>query len=211
MSNLRGMSVVENPDGTLWIDIDEAPAVDAIRRRLSELGVPVTALVPDPNCRVTVEEVEWSDLYPKIVPRNGPEPGIIVQPSEIPPDHTLLLAAHTMSGAPHRRGVVTVLTLIRGPAPSCIGKIITSVRPVADEPRLGRGSGPRLMLRIQQPDEQTQEQLWVLNERLPDPLTVESSSWTFWVSYPEGFSDREVRAQVQTAIDEAGLHLIGVP
>jgi hypothetical protein len=55
------MPVVENPDGTLWIDVDEISEVDAVRRRLGELGVPVTALVPDPDCAVSVEEVEWGE------------------------------------------------------------------------------------------------------------------------------------------------------
>ena len=103
--------MVENPDGTLWIDIHDMSEVDPIRRRLSELGVSVTALVADPTCGVTVEEVRWGDLYPKIVPRNGPEPGIIVAPGEIPPGHTLLLGAHTVAGAPHQPKLVIVLSL----------------------------------------------------------------------------------------------------
>jgi hypothetical protein len=111
------MPIIENPDGTLWIDVDEMSEIDAIRTRLTELGGRMTALVPDPTCDVTVEEVEWADLYPKIVPRNGPEPGIIVQPAEIPEGHTLLLATQTMTGAPRGHEIVVVLRLIRGPAP----------------------------------------------------------------------------------------------
>jgi hypothetical protein len=130
------MPMVENPDGTLWIDIHDISEVDAIRQRLSELGVSVTALVPDPTCGVTVEEVAWVDLYPKIVPRIGPEPGIIVQPAEIPPGRTLLLGAQTIAGGPHLRKVVIVLSLIRGPAPPCYGKVITRARPVPTDPRL---------------------------------------------------------------------------
>ncbi len=53
------MPIVENRDGTLWIDIQEISEVDAVRARLMELGLPVTALVPDPACNVTVEDVEW--------------------------------------------------------------------------------------------------------------------------------------------------------
>jgi hypothetical protein len=91
---LTGMPIVDNPDGTLWIDIDALSEVDAVRTRLTELGARVTALVPDPTCGVTVEEIEWVKLYPKIVARNGPEPGIIVEPAEIPDGHTLLLTVH---------------------------------------------------------------------------------------------------------------------
>lgn len=230
--------MVENPDGTLWIDIHDMSEVDPIRRRLSELGVSVTALVADPTCGVTVEEVRWGDLYPKIVPRNGPEPGIIVAPGEIPPGHTLLLGAHTVAGAPHQPKLVIVLSLIRGPTPSCYGKIINRARPVATDPRLRparpppRPSTPRsnsgievqhpgadgrggvdvapIMLRSERADQQTQHQLWVLDQRLPGPLSVKSRSWEFWVSHPNWFVEAEAREQVRNAIEEADLHLITV-
>jgi hypothetical protein len=232
------MPMVESPDGTLWIDIQDISEVDLIRRRLRELGVSVTALVPDPTCGVTVEEVEWVDLYPKIVPRNGPEPGIIVQPADIPPGHTLLLGTHTVAGASHPRTVVIVLSLIRGPAPPCYDNVITRARPVPTDPRLRPARQPpvssepcwnswmevqrpgadgpgivdvaRVMLRIERADQQTQHQLWVLNERLPEPLSVESRSCEFWVSYPDEFGEAEAREQVRKAIEEVDLHLIGV-
>ncbi len=113
------MPIVENRDGTLWIDIQEISEVDAVRARLMELGLPVTALVPDPACNVTVEDVEWVEQYPKIVPRNGPEPGIIVRPGEIPEGHTLLLGAHRMTGGPRAHDTVLVLSLICGAPPPC--------------------------------------------------------------------------------------------
>ena len=111
------------PTGTLWIDVKDLSEVDAVRERLTQLGVPVTCPVPDPDCDLAVEEVDWGELYPRIVPRNGPEPGIIVQPTEIPEGHTLLLATQTMP-APrpgHHPKVVQVLRLIRGPAPTRVG------------------------------------------------------------------------------------------
>lgn len=43
--NLAGMPVVENPNGTLWLDVDELSEVDGMRSRLTKLGVRVTALV----------------------------------------------------------------------------------------------------------------------------------------------------------------------
>lgn len=122
MDNGLEMPLVQNPDGSLWIDINDVREVDAIRDRLNQLGVRVTALVPDPTCGVILDEVEWSDLYPKIVPRNGPDPGVIVQPAEIPEGHTLVLATQRMMGVPRDHQVVTVLRLIRGPAPSGFGR-----------------------------------------------------------------------------------------
>ncbi len=120
------MPVVENPDGTLLIDIEHMSEVDGVRSRLGELGVPVTALVPDPDCEAGIEEVEWGELYPKIVTRNGPEPGIIVDPAQIPGGHVLLLETQPMPEPPRPRPrqwreVVQVLRLIRGPAPARYG------------------------------------------------------------------------------------------
>ena len=137
------MPIIENPDGTLWIDIDEIPEVDGVRTRLTELGAPVTALVPDSTCGVAVEEVDWADLYPKIVPRNGPEPGIIVEPAEIPEDHTLLLTVHDMTAVLRGRDVTTVLSLIGGPVPPCVGKIVSRRQPRPRDPRLRPARPPR--------------------------------------------------------------------
>jgi hypothetical protein len=138
------MPIVENPDGTLWIDINKMSEVDAVRTRLTELDKRVTALIPDPSFGITVEEVDWVDLYPKIVPRNGPEPGIIVEPAEIPNGHTLLLAAHTLRGVPRGREVVLVLSLIRGSPPQCVGKVIGPQRPMPpSDSRLRPARPPR--------------------------------------------------------------------
>jgi hypothetical protein len=139
------MPIVENPDGTLWIDIEEISEVDAVCARLVELGVTLTAFVTDPACNVTVEEVEWVELYPKIVPGNGPEPGMIVQPAEIPEEHTLLPTwGHTMTGAPRDHEPVLVLSLIRSAPPPCYGIISRQGRPPSD-PRLrpARPPSPR--------------------------------------------------------------------
>ena len=70
------MPVVEYPDGTLWIDAEDLSEVEVVRVRLTELGVPVTALVPDAACSTVIEEIRWSELYPKVVLRNGPSPGL---------------------------------------------------------------------------------------------------------------------------------------
>lgn len=137
------MPIVEYPDGTLWIDVDELSEVDPVRTRLMGLGARVTAFVPDPTCGVTVEEVDWVEPYPKIVPRNGPEPGIIVAPAEIPDGHTLLLTVHDMAGILPGREVTTVLSLIRGPSPACLGKIVSRRQPHPRDPRLRPAMPPQ--------------------------------------------------------------------
>jgi hypothetical protein len=71
--------LVENPAGTLWIGIERLSEVEPVNKRLATLGVPIAALLPDADCDVPVREVDWRDLYPRIVPRNGPEPGILVE------------------------------------------------------------------------------------------------------------------------------------
>jgi len=130
------MPVTENPDGTLRLDVDDRSEVDAVRERLTKLGVRATALVPDTTCGLEVEEVSWNERYPKIVPRNGPEPGIIILPAAIPEGHTLLLGVHSVTGLRNARGVVIVLSLIRGPAPPCYSKVIRPFLPPPGDPRL---------------------------------------------------------------------------
>jgi hypothetical protein len=118
------MPLVENSDGTLWIDINEMSEVDAVRTELQQLGVRVTALVRDPDAGVIVKEVEWSDAYPRIVPRNGPKPGIVVNPGEIPDDRTLVLEACMLSGPGRDPETVIVLRLIEGPVPGGVSEVI---------------------------------------------------------------------------------------
>lgn len=207
------MPVVENPDGTLWLDVNDLSEVDAVRARLTELGVPVTALESDTTCRSAVEEVGWSELYPKIVPRNGPEPGIIVQPAAIPQGHTLLLGVHAITWSRNDRQVVKVLRLIRGPAPRCYGEVIGPPRPPTDPPRpppndSRRRYARRLELQYDRPDQRTTEQIYRLEHLLPEPLTVDSASAEYWVSYPDWFREAEAREAVREVIDNAELHLL---
>lgn len=135
--------LVENPDGTLWIGIDKIADVDVVRTRLATLGVPIAAVIPAADCDAPVHEVDWSDLYPNIVPRNGPEPGIVVKLSEIPAGYTLLLAVYERPGASYRQ-LVTIMSLVRGLVPKRVGPIVNfrggvrapgpQVRPRAKEP-----------------------------------------------------------------------------
>jgi hypothetical protein len=123
------MPIVDGPDGTLWIDICEMTDVDAVGTSLRELGVRATALVCDPSCDVILPELDWAEEYPKVVPRNGPEPGIVVNPSAIPDDRTLVLEARTLRSPGRDDETVILLHLVAGSIPGRVGKFISS-RPV---------------------------------------------------------------------------------
>jgi hypothetical protein len=116
--------IAHNSDGTLWIDISEMSEVEEVQATLAALRVRVAAVTPDPRCDVAVNEVEWSEVYPKIVPRNGPEPGITVDPSQIPDGHALVLAVQPLIGPDRDPETVTVLNLVEGPPPSRVGRIV---------------------------------------------------------------------------------------
>jgi hypothetical protein len=118
------MPLVENIDGTLWIDINEMTEVDEVQAKLLALGVRVAAVIPDPRHDVAFKEVQWADVYPKIVPRNGPEPGIVVDPTEIPDGHALVLAVQPLIGPDRDPETVMVLHLIEGLPPSRVGRIV---------------------------------------------------------------------------------------
>jgi hypothetical protein len=106
------------------IGIDEMAEVEEVQSKLVALEVPVSVVLPNAACEVIVKEVQWSDRYPRIVPRNGPEPGIVVDPAQIPDGHALLLTVHTMRGGGRDGEMVTVLYLIEGGPPSCVARII---------------------------------------------------------------------------------------
>ena len=207
------MPVVENPDGTLWLDVGDLFEVDAVRARLSELGVRATVLVADSTCATVVDEVRSSELYPKIVLRNGPEPGIVVQPAAIPEAHTLLLGVHPVPLRRTGRQVVILPRLIRGLAPHCYRGVIGPPVPPTDPPLSWRNDARlrharRLALRYDQPDQRTTVQISRLKHLLPDPLTVGSASADYWVSFPECFDEATAREAVRKAIDGSDLYLL---
>jgi hypothetical protein len=68
-------------------------AAAGLNEHLLELGVRVKALRADPDCDSTVAEVDWGDLYPRIVLQDHPAPGVTIRPDAIPLDHMLVLAA----------------------------------------------------------------------------------------------------------------------
>lgn len=115
---------MENSDGTLWIDINETNEVEEVQAKLVALGVRVAAAIPDAGWEVAVNEVKWGDVYQKIVPRNGPEPGIVVDPTQIPEGHALVLAASQLIRPDRDPGTVVVLSLVEGPPPSRVGRIV---------------------------------------------------------------------------------------
>jgi hypothetical protein len=118
-------AVTQNSDGTVTITLRDLSGVDALNTRLSQLGVPVHALLVDPNCTATTAELGWNALYPQIVPYNGPAPEVTIQPSAIPLGDTLLLA---VGPAPNGSGSTARLILIDGATPNCVGDVFKPVR-----------------------------------------------------------------------------------
>lgn len=135
---------MENSDGMLWIEINEMNEVDEVQAKLVALGVRVGAVIPDAGCDVAVQEVRWGDVYPKIVPRNGPEPGVVVDPTQIPDVRALVLAVQPLIGPDRDPKTVTVLYLIEGPPPSRVGRIVGCPLPPIP-PGLHRAKPPRAM------------------------------------------------------------------
>jgi hypothetical protein len=131
-------AVVDHPDGTVTITIKEISAVSSLNRRLSDLGIRVKALISNPSCTASIQELEpeWKALYPTIVTQNGPAPQVTIRPDAIPANATLLLVGqqHLIPGK-----LAVLLTLIRSPAPSCMGNVFRPARP----PAPGTGVPPR--------------------------------------------------------------------
>lgn len=136
------MPISENADGTLWIDISEMAEVEEVQSKLMALKVPVAAVIQDPAGEVIVKAVRWSHTYPKIVPRNGPEPGIVVNPAQVPDGHALLLTVHTLCGGGLDGETATVLHLIQGGPPSRVAEIIGYPAPPPPPPGFRLADAP---------------------------------------------------------------------
>ena len=123
--------MIENSDGTITVTRDEVFEEDALNGRLSDLEIRVRAVRADPSCTSRVDEVEWGDVYPRIVTANGPAPGVTIQPNAIPSNHTLVLAAELTPRHPSRRPTILMrLMLVRGPAPACVGEFFKHADPL---------------------------------------------------------------------------------
>jgi hypothetical protein len=117
-------ALVENPDGSITIPIQDLYAVDDVDRRFTELGVRARVLQVDPHHATVVNELDWSDLYPQIVPGNGPDPWITLRPDAIPTGTTLLLVVQELQdprGAD--AGKAARIMLVGNPAPERIGPV----------------------------------------------------------------------------------------
>ena len=121
--------MIENSAGTIRIPVEDAYAVDGLDRGLTELGVRARAFRADPHCSAPVEEVDWVDQYRQIVPENGPDPWITIQPSAIPEDNVLLLVAQDMPELPSGQRTGLRLLLVPSPAPERIGKVFYPPKP----------------------------------------------------------------------------------
>jgi hypothetical protein len=137
-------AVIQNPDGTVHITLKKLSEVDGLNQQVAELGIRVKALRADPGCTATVNELDWGQLYPRIVTENGPAPGVTIQPNAIPANDTLLLAAQEITPRVGQPLIVTVvLKLVRSPAPDCIGEVLRPAKP----PPPGVGVPPRSLRR----------------------------------------------------------------
>jgi hypothetical protein len=117
-------ALVENPDGSITIPIQDLYAVDDVDRRFTELGVRARVLQADPHHATAVNELDWTDLYPQIVPDNGPDPWITLRPDAIPTGTTLLLVVQELQdprGAD--AGKAARIMLVGNPAPERIGPV----------------------------------------------------------------------------------------
>jgi hypothetical protein len=84
---------------------------------------------------------------------------------------------------------------------------VPSGRPPAPSERSPRAPR-RLVLRYNRLDQSTTNQIYTLEQLLPEPLTVGSSSADYWVSYPDWFDEVKAREEVRKAIDTAELDLL---
>jgi hypothetical protein len=131
--------MIENADSTITVTCEEVFAVARLNEQLAELGIRAKALRADPTCRSTVDEVDWGDLYPRIVIQNHPAPGMTFQPDAIPVDQTLVLAAERTPRPGRQPAIVVRTLLVSDPAPACIGVFLKSASPVSGFTAPARG------------------------------------------------------------------------
>jgi hypothetical protein len=122
--------MIENVDSTITATSEEVFAAAGLNEQLAKLGIRAKAMRADPSCSSTVAEVEWGDLYPRIVIQNHPAPGVTIQPDAIPVDHTLVLAAERTPRPGRQPAIVVRTMLVSGPAPACIGEFLTPPSPL---------------------------------------------------------------------------------
>ncbi len=128
-------AVTNNEDGTLTITLQEISGVGGLNEQLAALGVRARAYRMDPSCPSVPMDVSWDQLYPEIVPKNGPTaagetPSVTIAPHMIPNDKTLLLIARGFSPRVGADPILQVLImLIRGCAPACVGPVMTTPKP----------------------------------------------------------------------------------
>jgi hypothetical protein len=123
--------MIENADSTITVTCEEVFEAAGLNEQLAELGIRAKALRADPTCSSTVAEVDWGDLYPRIVIQNHPAPGVTIQPDVIPFDQTLVLAAERTPRPGRQPPIVVRTLLVSDPAPACVGEFLKPASPVA--------------------------------------------------------------------------------
>ena len=111
-------AVVQTPNGTVQITLHDIQGVGGANAKLRQLGVKNIAVVPvNAGCRSHLQL-----LYTGIGPRQGGG-SIKIDPAQIPPQMTDVLAAKQLSNGDIALGI----TRVRGPAPSCVGPVKSGV------------------------------------------------------------------------------------
>ncbi len=107
-------AVSGHPDGTVTVTMNELIGIAGANAALTKLGVKATVVKIEPGCTATAGKVPIPpDLVSKIA---YPEKqGLTIQPSDIPPDDSLLLTAERVGP-----GVALSVGLYHGAAPSCV-------------------------------------------------------------------------------------------
>ena len=123
--------MVENADGTITVASEEVFAAAGLNEQLAKLGIRAKAIRADPSCGSTVAEVEWAELYPRIVIQSHPAPGMTIQPDAIPLRHTLVLAAERAVRPGRQPGIVVRTMLVSGPGQDCVGVFLRPPSPIA--------------------------------------------------------------------------------
>lgn len=123
--------MVENADGTITVTSEEVFAAAELNVQLAKLEIRAKAIRADPSCGSTVAEVEWAELFPRIVIQSHSAPDVRIQPDAIPLRHTLVLAAERAARPGRQPGIVVRTMLVTGPAPDCVCAFLTPASPIA--------------------------------------------------------------------------------
>ena len=108
------MPLMENSDGMLWIEINEMNEVDEVQAKLVALGVRVGRRSRMPGATWPSRRSGGATSIRRSFLAMAPEPGVVVDPTQIPDVRALVLAVQPLIGPDRDPKTVTVLYLIEG-------------------------------------------------------------------------------------------------